>query len=298
MRDQVWAAVCTLAENEGTTFSDCLSLTLQVLNLLLHIPVDISFQTQIPLTIAYCLESFIYRRWHPEQGRISPLHKEVRASQTLSKVLGRATHQPSEGVDHPPSPAVSNNSVGLGRLQGSRDQSCSHAQSIASFHSLQSGSARSQVTDGSQETSSESELSHEEEDAPCEDENAEAGKGEVEVLSDSQAVSNGKEGQGCPQIQDTLTGVSHIFSMHEDSDSESNPREKIQSIWQKQCQPSPKEGTPPKDSSGSSSEEEQPTDEALCDKAQQRAQQLDTNFDAWQHKKIAKASWAGPPETP
>ena len=52
--------------------------------------------------------------------------------------------------------------------------------------------------------------------------------------------------------------------------------------------------TPSKDSSESSSEEEQPTDEALHDKAQQRAWQLDTNFDAWWCKKIAKGitGWA------
>ena len=51
---------------------------------------------------------------------------------------------------------------------------------------------------------------------------------------------------------------------------------------------------PSKESSESSSEEEQPTDKALCDKAQQRARQLGTNFDAWQRKKIAKgaAGWA------
>ena len=99
MRDQVWAALCALAENEGITFSDCLGLTLQVLNLLPQIPVDISFQTQIPLTIACCSESSVYRRWCPEQDSISPLCKEVRASRTLSKVLGGVTHQPSEGMD-------------------------------------------------------------------------------------------------------------------------------------------------------------------------------------------------------
>ena len=93
MRDQVWAAVCALAENEGITFNDCLSLTLQVLHLLPQIPVDVSFQTQIPLTITYCPESFVYRRWCPEQGGVSPLCKEVRASQTLTKMLGRVTRQ-------------------------------------------------------------------------------------------------------------------------------------------------------------------------------------------------------------
>ena len=142
--------------------------------------------------------------------------------------------------------------------------------------------------------SSKSEPSHEEEDVPCEDEDAEAGKGEVEVLSDGQVASDGKEGQGCPQIQNTPTGISHIFDTHEDTDAESDPREKIQSILQKWHQPSPKEDTPSKESSGSSSEEEQPTNEALRNKAWQRAQQLDTNFNAWWCKKIAKdvAGWA------
>ena len=126
----------------------------------------------------------------------SPLHKEVRASRTLSKVLGEVTHQRSEGVDHPPSPAVSNNSVGSGGPRGSRDHSCSCAQSIASFRSWRSGSAHSQVTDSGKESSSNSELSHEEEDDPHEDENAKACKGKVEVLRDGQAASDGEEGQG------------------------------------------------------------------------------------------------------
>ena len=51
---------------------------------------------------------------------------------------------------------------------------------------------------------------------------------------------------------------------------------------------------PSKDLSGSSPEEEQPTNKALHNKARQRARQLDTNFDAWWCKKIAKciAGWA------
>ena len=116
----------------------------------------------------------------------------------------------------------------------------------------------------------------------------------MEVLSDGQAASNGEEWQEHPQIQDTLTGVSQVFGTHEDTNSESDPGEKIQSIQQEWHQPSPKEDTPPKDSSGSSSKEEQPTNKALCDKARQKAWQLDTNFDTWWHKKIAKgiAGWA------
>ena len=53
MRDQIWTAVCTLVESKGVTFEDCLSLMLCILLLLLQIPMDVSFQTQIPLTITY-----------------------------------------------------------------------------------------------------------------------------------------------------------------------------------------------------------------------------------------------------
>ena len=93
MRDQVWATIRTLAENEGIIFNDCLGLALQVINLLPQIAVDVSFQTQIPLTIAYCPESSIYRRWCPEQGVISPLHKEVRS--ILHSVQGAGQGHPS-----------------------------------------------------------------------------------------------------------------------------------------------------------------------------------------------------------
>ena len=95
MRDQIWTAIHALTESEGMTFEDCLSLVLCILLLLLQIPMHISFQMQILLTIAYCLESSVYRRWHSEQGRVSPLCKEVRASRTLTKVLGGVTHQGS-----------------------------------------------------------------------------------------------------------------------------------------------------------------------------------------------------------
>ena len=120
MQSKVWATVCALAENDGITFDACLGLVLQVLNLLPQIPIDILFQTQIPLTITYCPESSIYRRWYPEQGGVSPLRKEIRASHTLSKVLGGVIHQPSESADCPPSLAPFDHSVGSGRSWGSR----------------------------------------------------------------------------------------------------------------------------------------------------------------------------------
>ena len=111
MRDQIWTAVCALMESEGLTFEDCLNVVLHILLLLPQFPMDISYQMQIPLTIAYCPESSVYRRWHSKQGGVSPLHKEVRASWTLTKVLGGVHHQESEGVDHAPSPTISEGSV-------------------------------------------------------------------------------------------------------------------------------------------------------------------------------------------
>ena len=199
MRGEIWATVYALAENKGITFDACLGLMLQVLNLLLQIPIDISFQAQIPLTISYCPESSIYRRRHPEQGGVSPLHKEVRASCTLSKVLGRITHQPSEGVDCPPSPAASDNSAGSGRLHGSRCQSHSHDQSITPACSQQSGSVssaagchlvHSHATEDGEVSGSESELSHDEGDITGEDDNTKEDKGGVETSSDGQVASD------------------------------------------------------------------------------------------------------------
>ena len=57
MRDQIWTAIHTLAESEGMIFEDCLSLALHVCHLLPQIPMNVSFQTQMPLTIAYYPES-------------------------------------------------------------------------------------------------------------------------------------------------------------------------------------------------------------------------------------------------
>ena len=59
MRDEVWPVICALAENEGVTFDACLYLMLQVLSLLPQIPVNISFQAPVPLTIAYFPESTV-----------------------------------------------------------------------------------------------------------------------------------------------------------------------------------------------------------------------------------------------
>ena len=127
MCGKVWDAICALAESESITYDACLGLALQVLNLLLPIPIDISFHTQILLTIAYCPESSIYRKWHPKQGGILPLCKEIRGSCILSKVLGGVTHQPSESMGRPPSPTPLDHSMGFGWSQGSGHRAHSHA---------------------------------------------------------------------------------------------------------------------------------------------------------------------------
>ena len=118
--------------------------------------------------------------------------------------------------------------------------------------------------------------------------NTEAGKSKIETSSDEQEASKGEDQQEHPHTQDTLTGVSQLFSEHEDTDPESDSGEKVQTTLQKQCKDSPTEDSPKKDSSGSSSSEEEPlTEEALRDGARQKVQLLDTHFDAWHHDKIA-----------
>ena len=127
-----------------------------------------------------------------------------------------------------------------------------------------------------------------------EEDNAEVGKSRIETSSDEQEASNGEDRQEHLHMQDTLTSVNQLFGEHEDTDPESNSGEKVRTAREKQHKDSPKEDSPKKDSSGSSSEEELPTDEALRDGARQKAQLLDTCFDAWHHDKIANnvVGWA------
>ena len=165
--------------------------------------------------------------------------------------------------------------------------------SVAGHHSV-----HSHTTEGGEVLSSKSKLSHNKEDITGEDENAKADKGRVETSSDDQVALDGEEGQEHPHTQDTLTGISQVLSRHEDTDPESDPGEKIQSVQQKWSPKSPKEDSPLKDSSKSSSEEELPMNEALCDVARKK-------LGCWTHvlmpgitKRLLKVSRAGPPETP
>ena len=160
--------------------------------------------------------------------------------------------------------------------------------SVADHHSV-----HSHATEGGKVSSSESELSHDEEDGAGEDDNAEEDKGGIETSSDGQVASDGEGGQEHPHTQDTLTGISQVFVEHEDTNPESDPREKIQSIQRKWHPKSPMEDSPLKESSESSGEEP-PMDMALCDEARQKAWLLDMHFNAWHCNKIAKGvmDWA------
>ena len=86
-----------------------------------------------------------------------------------------------------------------------------------------------------------------EEDAPCEDEYTEVREDDAEVLSDDQEGSNGDEGLGRSPIQNTLSGVSHIFGVHEETDVESDHEEKVQPAQLRRRQPSPMEDMPSKE---------------------------------------------------
>ena len=111
--------------------------------------------------------------------------------------------------------------------------------SAAGHHSI-----HSHATEDGEVLSSESESSHDEGDGAEEDDNAEEDKGGIETSSDGKVTSDGEEWQECPHTQDTLTGISQIFGEHKDTDPESDPGEKIQSIWQKWHPKSPKEDSP------------------------------------------------------
>ena len=132
---------------------------------------------------------------------------------------------------------------------------------------------------------------------PHKDEDAEAGKGKAEFLSDGQAASNGKEGQGCTQTQNTLTGISHVFGMHKETDAESDTGE-IQSIQKKRRQPSPKEDMPSKTQvSHLPWKGSQPTRLSMT--------RPSNGLGSWTQilmlgviRRLLKASWAGPQGSP
>ena len=140
-----------------------------------------------------------------------PLHKEVGASWTLTKVwAGSPAKEVREWTVH----HLSLSLMTLQDFTGREAPELDHAampevsphtaagdQALPSSRSLMM--ARKQAVNPNPPTRRRM--------PPGEDEDAEAGKGDAEVLSDGQVASDGKEGHGRTQIQNTLTGVSHVF---------------------------------------------------------------------------------------
>ena len=156
----------------------------------------------------------------------------------------------------------------------------------------------SHATKGGEESSSESKLSHDEEDATGGDENAKADKGGVETPSNGQVASDGEEGQVHPQTQDTLTSISQVFGTHEDTNPESDPGEKIQSVWQNWHPTSPKEDSTPRNPANHLLRRSHP-------QMRHSVMRPGKELSSWTHismlgiaKRLLKVSWAGPPETP
>ena len=161
---------------------------------------------------------------------------------------------------------------------------------MGSHHSIYSQAIKNGDESSGESASSQGEGSNGEEE-----DNTKVDKGETGALGDEQEASKSEDKKEFPHTQDTLTGVSQLFSEHEDTNPESDSEEKVQTTQKRQCKDSPKEDSPKKDfSESSSSKEELPTNKALCDKVRQKVQQLDMCFDAWHHDKIANnvVGWA------
>ena len=164
--------------------------------------------------------------------------------------------------------------------------------SVAGHHSV-----CSHATEDDRVLGSESELSHDEGDSTGEDDDVKE-KGGIETSSNGQVALDGKEGQEHPHTQDTLTSISQVFGTHEDTDPESDPREKIQSICQKWHLKSPKEDSPPRN----------PVNHLLRKSHQwtrHSTMRLGKKLVCWTHismlgvtTRLLKALLVGPPETP
>ena len=163
--------------------------------------------------------------------------------------------------------------------------------SVAGHHSV-----CSHATKGGEVLSSKSELSHDEGDGTGEDDNAEKDKGGIETSGDGQVVSDSKEGQECPHTQITLTSISQVFGRHEDTDPESDPGEKTQSV-RRGTQKAPRRTAPLRN----------PANHLLRRSHQQTRHSTtrpDKKHGCWTHilmlgiaTRLLKASQAGPPET-
>ena len=135
--DEVWECVRRLADMAGVSHDACLGLTLQVLDKLPTIPIDLSYHMPIPTMLAYGPESYTYQTWHEDRGESSSLGEEVRAFHLLMRKLewlacgGRIDDSSS---DRSASPAHSARSAVSGSLRHLPSSSHSQSRSPSSRH--------------------------------------------------------------------------------------------------------------------------------------------------------------------
>ena len=121
-----------------------------MLNLLSQIPIDILFQTQIPLTITYCPESSIYRRWHPEQGKSESSQDEGDGTEdedNAKEDKGRIEtssdgQEASDGEDWQECPHTQDTLMGVSSLANMRTQTKSQTLERKSSPSGKSGAQK------------------------------------------------------------------------------------------------------------------------------------------------------------
>ena len=135
--DKVWEQVCRLTDMAGVSHDACLDLTLQVLDKLPTIPIDLSYCTPIPMMLAYGSESYAYQTWHEDGGETSSLGKEARASHLLTRKLKWLAHGgriEDSSSDRCASPADSTGSAVPGSPRHSPLSSRSPSRSPSLWH--------------------------------------------------------------------------------------------------------------------------------------------------------------------
>ena len=86
-QDKVWEHIQNLVNMGGMPKDTCLCLTLQVLELLPTILLDISFHTSFPMILAHGPESYSSQAWLKNEEETYSLGENTRASHILSKKL-------------------------------------------------------------------------------------------------------------------------------------------------------------------------------------------------------------------
>ena len=86
--DEVWECMQNQTNVIGMPQDTCLCLTLQVLELLPTIPLDISFHAPFPMMLMYGPESYSSQAWLQNEEETSSLGEGAKASHILEKKLG------------------------------------------------------------------------------------------------------------------------------------------------------------------------------------------------------------------